>query len=50
MYQLKTLNSGKNLNHYAPAKCLLQSENAITYNDQTLLNFEELFKAINKLL
>ena len=50
MNQLRRLNDGKSFNHYAPANYMAKNIEAITFSDNTLKNFENLFIEINKLL
>lgn len=47
--QLKGLNSKKDFNHYIPANYLAKNIKDILLSDETLDNFEALFKKINKL-
>lgn len=49
MKQLKEKNGNKDFNHYSPANYFAKNIANITLSDETLDNFEALFKAINKL-
>ena len=49
MQQLKKKNGGKDFNHYSPANYLAKNSATISLSDETLSNFEILFKAVNKL-
>lgn len=49
MGQLKKLNGNKEFNHYTPANYLARNIASITFSDETLDHFEQLFKMINKL-
>lgn len=49
MKQLKKKNGGKDFNHYTPANYLAKNAVTISLSDETLNNFELLFKAVNKL-
>ena len=49
MKQLKEKNGNKDFNHYSPANYFAKNIANITLSDDTLDNFEALFKAINKL-
>lgn len=49
MKQLKNKNGGKDFNHYTPANCLAKNITTIALSDETLDNFESLFRAVNKL-
>lgn len=49
MQQLKKKNGGKEFNHYSPANYLAKNITTITLSEETLNNFELLFKAVNKL-
>ena len=49
MSQLKKLNGNKEFNHYTPANYLAKNIASITFSDETLNHFEQLFKMINKL-
>ena len=48
MKQLKKKNGGKEFNHYTPANYLAKNAATISLSDETLDNFELLFKAVNK--
>ena len=50
MGQLKHLNSNKAFNHYAPSRYMMAHIGELLFSDNTLNAFEEVFKAINKLL
>ena len=49
MSQLKKKNNGKEFNHYTPANYLAKNSASIQLSDETLNNFEQLFKMVNKL-
>ena len=49
MQQLKKKNGGKDFNHYSPANYLAKNNANLSLSDETLDNFEKLFKAINKM-
>lgn len=49
MQQLKLLNGKKDFNHYSPSNYLAKHLENITLEDDTLNNFETLFKTINKM-
>lgn len=49
MRQLKKKNGGREFNHYTPANYLAKNAATIVLSDETLNNFELLFKAVNKL-
>ena len=49
MNQLKRKNGGKEFNHYTPANFLAKNAATISLSDETLDNFELLFKAVNKM-
>lgn len=46
MIQLKEMN-GKTFNHYSPANYLAKNIDKITFSDNTINNFEKMFKIIN---
>lgn len=48
MKQLKKENGNKDFNHYTPANYLAKNIASITLSDETLNNFEQLFKIVNK--
>lgn len=48
MEQLRKLNGGRNFNHYLPANFLAKNIQSLTFSDETLNNFENLFILINK--
>ena len=50
MAQLKHLNGNKAFNHYAPSRYMMAHIGELQFSDETLNAFEEVFKAINKLL
>lgn len=50
MQQLKEQNGKKEFNHYTPANYLAQNVGSIKLSDETLDNFEKLFKMVNKKL
>lgn len=47
--QLRALNNGESFNHYRPANYLAKNIQSITLSNESLDNFEKLFKLINKL-
>lgn len=47
--QLKKLNNGS-FNHYSPANYLAKNINKVDISEETLDNFEKLFKTINKII
>ncbi len=47
--QLKKLNNGS-FNHYSPANYLAKNINKVDVSEETLDNFEKLFKTINKII
>lgn len=49
MKQLKAINDGKDFNHYSPASYLANNITLITFSDNTLNNFEKLFKKVNEM-
>lgn len=49
MNQLKRKNGGKEFNHYTPANFLAKNAATISLSDETLDNFELLFKVVNKM-
>ena len=50
MQQLKKKNGGKDFNHYIPASYMAKNIANISLGEETLNNFEELFRRINKLI
>ena len=47
--QLRALNNGESFNHYRPANYLAKNIQSISFSNESLDNFEKLFKLINKL-
>ena len=47
--QLRALNNGESFNHYRPANYLAKNIQSISFSNESLNNFEKLFKLINKL-
>ena len=50
MGQLKHLNGNKPFNHYAPSRYMMSHIGELQFSNETLNAFEEVFKAINKML
>lgn len=49
MKQLKKINGGRDFNHYSPANYLANNIAHISFSENTLDNFEKLFKKVNKM-
>ncbi len=49
MDQLRRLNLGKSFNHYSPANYMTQNINNISFSEETLQHFEDLFIRVNNL-
>ena len=47
MAQLKHINDDKNFNHYLPANYMAKNIGTLQFSENTLKNFEDLFKLIN---